>query len=77
MNVAAPAKRKVRIELPEKLATWEKTTGQDHFMHSLVLLQASTKIRHIIQMTLADAFAAGYRAADRDAANEAERKQVR
>lgn len=41
----------VRIELPEKLATWEKTTGQDHFMHSLVLLQASTKIRHIIQMT--------------------------
>jgi hypothetical protein len=41
----------VRIELPEKLATWEKTTGQDHFMHSQVLLQASTKIRHIIQMT--------------------------
>lgn len=41
----------VRIELPEKPAVWEKTTGQDHFMHSLVLLQASIKIRHLIQVT--------------------------
>jgi hypothetical protein len=43
----------VRIEMPEKLATWEKTTGQDHFMHSLVLLQASPKIRHLVQVQLA------------------------
>lgn len=43
----------VRIELPERMATWEKTTGADHFMHSLVLLQASIKIRHIVEMTRA------------------------
>lgn len=42
----------VRIEHPEKMATWEKTTGQDHFMHSLVLLQASIKIAHIVQLSV-------------------------
>lgn len=42
----------VRVELPDKLAVWNKTTGADHFMHSLVLLQASPKIRHVVQMTL-------------------------
>ncbi|AKU43534.1 terminase large subunit [Caulobacter phage Seuss] len=42
----------VRIENPEKLATWEKTTGQDHFMHSLVLLQASIKIAHIVKLSI-------------------------
>lgn len=41
----------VRIELPEQPATWQKLTGSDHFLHSLVLLQQSIKIRHIIQMT--------------------------
>jgi hypothetical protein len=41
----------VRIEAPEKPASWEKLTGKDHFMHSLVLLQASIKIHQIIQMT--------------------------
>jgi hypothetical protein len=38
----------VRIETDEKPATWEKTTGADHFMHSLVMLKASVKIRNII-----------------------------
>jgi hypothetical protein len=38
----------VRIETPEKPATWEKLTGQDHFMHALVLLQASIKIHQLI-----------------------------
>lgn len=44
----------VRIENPEKLATWEKTTGQDHFMHSLVLLQASIKIAHIVKLSVVE-----------------------
>ena len=40
----------VRIEHPEKMATWEKTQGIDHFMHSLVLLQAAPKIAQIVKM---------------------------
>jgi len=34
----------VRIEVPEKPAVWQKLTGQDHFMHALVLLQASVGV---------------------------------
>lgn len=41
----------VRIEADEKPATWEKLTGADHFMHALVLLRASIKIRQLILMT--------------------------
>lgn len=40
----------VRIEQPEKMATWEKTTGSDHFMHSLTLLQASPKIAQVVKL---------------------------
>lgn len=38
----------VRVELPEEPATWNKLTGQDHFMHALVLLQASIKIHQLV-----------------------------
>lgn len=40
----------VRVEAPEKPATWEKLTGQDHFMHALVLLQQSIKIHQLVQL---------------------------
>lgn len=37
----------VRIESPEKEATWEKRTGNDHFMHSLALLEMSLRIKEV------------------------------
>jgi hypothetical protein len=37
----------VRIEADEKPATWEKLTGADHFLHSLVLMRASLKAREL------------------------------
>lgn len=40
----------VRIEADEKPATWEKLTGNDHFLHSLTLMRASIKIREIIAL---------------------------
>jgi hypothetical protein len=40
----------VRIETDEKPATWEKLTGNDHFMHSLVLMRASIKIRDVMML---------------------------
>ena len=39
----------VRIETDEKPATWEKLTGNDHFMHAVVLLQASVRIAMVVQ----------------------------
>lgn len=33
----------VRIEVDEKPATWEKLTGNDHFLHSLVLMRAAVR----------------------------------
>lgn len=44
----------VRVEIEEKPAVWEKLTGQDHFMHALVLLQACIKIHQIVLMTNAE-----------------------
>lgn len=38
----------VRIEADEKPATWEKLTGADHFMHSLVLMRASVRARELV-----------------------------
>lgn len=38
----------VRIETDEKPATWEKLTGSDHFLHSLVLMRASIKARELV-----------------------------
>jgi hypothetical protein len=40
----------VRIELPDKPASWEKLTGNDHFLHSLVLQRVSVKVREVILM---------------------------
>lgn len=40
----------VRIENDERPATWEKLTGNDHFLHSLALMRASTKIRELIAL---------------------------
>lgn len=34
----------VRIEADEKPATWEKLTGNDHFLHSLALMRVSLRI---------------------------------
>ena len=37
----------VRIEVDERPATWEKLTGNDHFLHSLTLMRASIKAREL------------------------------
>lgn len=37
----------VRVEVPDRPATWEKLTGNDHFMHSLVLQRVSLKVREL------------------------------
>lgn len=46
--IKAHLKDMVRIEHPEKDATWEKVTGNDHFFHALGYLQISVKIYDII-----------------------------
>ena len=38
----------VRIEHDEKPATWEKLTGNDHFLHSLVIMRAAVRAREIM-----------------------------
>lgn len=38
----------VRIEHDEQPAVWQKLTGNDHFMHSLVLMRASIKAREVL-----------------------------
>jgi hypothetical protein len=40
----------VRIETDEKPATWEKLTGNDHFLHSLALMRASIKMRELVAL---------------------------
>lgn len=40
----------VRIETDHKPATWEKLTGNDHFLHSLALMRASIKMRELVQL---------------------------
>lgn len=37
----------VRVERDEKPAVWEKLTGNDHFMHSLVLMRAAARARDL------------------------------
>jgi hypothetical protein len=44
----------VRVEVDDKPAVWEKLTGKDHFLHSLVLMRAGIKIRQVIIMTRTD-----------------------
>jgi hypothetical protein len=44
----------VRVEVDEKQAVWQKLTGNDHFLHSLVLMRAALKVRQVIIMTNAD-----------------------
>jgi hypothetical protein len=41
----------VRVEADEKPATWEKLTGNDHFMHSLVLMRAAVRAHSFISST--------------------------
>ena len=38
----------VRIESEDKPATWEKLTGNDHFLHSLTLMRAAVRIHDVI-----------------------------
>ncbi|MCE5252859.1 MAG: phage terminase large subunit family protein [Actinomycetia bacterium] len=38
----------VRVERDEKAPVWEKLTGNDHFMHSLVLMRAAARARDLI-----------------------------
>ena len=42
----------VRIERDEKPATWEKLTGNDHFLHSLVIMRAALRAREVMLGTL-------------------------
>jgi hypothetical protein len=40
----------VRVELPDQPASWEKLTGNDHFLHSLALQRVSVKVKDVIMM---------------------------
>lgn len=41
-----------RMELDEKPATWEKLTGNDHFMHAITLMKASIKVRDVVNLKI-------------------------
>lgn len=38
----------VRVEAPERPATWEKVTGNDHLFHAMGYLQVSLKVKEIL-----------------------------
>lgn len=38
----------VRVEADEKPASWEKLTGNDHFLHALALMKASVRVKDIL-----------------------------
>jgi hypothetical protein len=42
----------VRVEEPEKPATWEKLNGNDHFFHALAFLLVSPKIHNVKMMKI-------------------------
>lgn len=44
----------VRLDVDEKQAVWQKLTGNDHFLHSLVLMRAALRVHQIILMTNAE-----------------------
>lgn len=51
----------VRIETEEKPATWEKISGQDHFLHAAAFMQISTRVHQLAlllrqQETLSEMF---------------------